>query len=187
MNALPPPTGRSVAGVPQVTVIVRVFGPLAYTLNCLHSLLRQSSRYSFEVLVVDHSSDASSDCLKQITGVRYLRSRRNTGFLESSSLIEAAPRSEFIVLLDNNTRVLPGWLDELSVPLRSGLGLALSAASSPVRMGACRRPAASSGETDRRGTMAAATTPTCASTTTRARSTFARLRQSLCHVSCGTN
>ena len=46
-------------GKPDVSIVIPAYGQLAYTLNCIHSLVSHRSRYSAEILVID---DASPDC-----------------------------------------------------------------------------------------------------------------------------
>lgn len=99
---------------PTASIIIPVYGQLAYTLNCLHSLLAHRSRVSFEILIGDDASpDQSERFLSQIPHVRYLRHAANSGFVDNCNSTAASARGDYIVLLNNDTRVVPGWLDEL--------------------------------------------------------------------------
>ncbi len=100
---------------PDVSIVIPVYGQLAYTLNCLDSLFRQASRYSAEIIVVD---DASPDAVTarlvpQIRGVRYHRQPQNGGFIESCNTGGRMAAGRFILMLNNDTRVAEGWLDAL--------------------------------------------------------------------------
>ena len=99
---------------PEVSIVIPVFGQLAYTLNCLHSLLAHDSRHTAEVIVVDDASpDGSAATLARIEGIALRRNADNLGYLRSCNAAAAAARGRVLVLLNNDTRVLPGWLDAL--------------------------------------------------------------------------
>ncbi len=99
---------------PRASIIVPVHGQLALTLGCLHALAAAGDDSSFEVIVVDDASpDASGDVLPGIDGLRYLRNEHNLGFIGSCNAGASHARGEFLVLLNNDTLVQPGWLDSL--------------------------------------------------------------------------
>lgn len=99
---------------PDVSIIIPVYGQLAYTLNCLDSLLRHSSRYSFEIIVGDDASpDESEAWLRQVEGIVYKRFNVNGGFIANCNQSAELARGRYIVLLNNDARVCEGWLDQL--------------------------------------------------------------------------
>ena len=99
---------------PTVSVIVPVYGQLAYTLNCLDALLAHGSRYSFEIIVVDDASpDETPAHLPGVRAIRYHRQAQNGGFIASSNAGADLARGRILVMLNNDTRVVDGWLDEL--------------------------------------------------------------------------
>jgi GT2 family glycosyltransferase/SAM-dependent methyltransferase/glycosyltransferase involved in cell wall biosynthesis len=100
--------------VPDVSVIIPVHGQLAYTLNCLDALLSHEAQFSFEVIVVDDASpDASAAHLPMVRGVRHHRLAENGGFIRACNAGADLARAPLLVLLNNDTRVVAGWLDEL--------------------------------------------------------------------------
>lgn len=99
---------------PLVSVVVPVHGKIAYSLACLRSLVRHAPIAPFEVIVVDDaSSDDSVARLRQVKGLRLLKNKRNLGFVDSCNAGAAAARGEFLLFLNNDTQVLPNWLDGL--------------------------------------------------------------------------
>ena len=100
---------------PKVSIIIPVYGQTHFALNCLDSLARLRSKYSVEVIVADDASPAASrtDVLKTIPWIRYERRAENGGFLECCNSSVQLARGEMIVLLNSDTRVVEGWLDEL--------------------------------------------------------------------------
>ena len=99
---------------PEVSIVIPVYGQLGFTLNCLDSLLRHDSRASFEVIVVDDCSpDGSGALLEQVRGIRLLRRVINGGFIASSNAGADEALGRYVVMLNNDTRLVPGWLDAL--------------------------------------------------------------------------
>lgn len=102
------------AETPRVSIIIPVHGELPYTLACLRSLVRHGAQAPFEVIVVDDASpDDSVATLTRVAGLRLLRNASNLGFIGSCNAGAAAARGEFLLFLNNDTQVTPGWLDAL--------------------------------------------------------------------------
>lgn len=99
---------------PRVSVIVPVYGKINYTLHCLRSVAESKSRVPFEVIVIDDCSpDDSLQYLEKVRGINLIRNTENLGFLRTCNKAAAAARGEYLLFLNNDTQVLPGWLDEL--------------------------------------------------------------------------
>lgn len=99
---------------PLVSVVIPVYNKWHYTAACLRSLLDVKGRYTFEVIVVDdQSSDETAEQLANIDGLTHLRNEKNLGFVGSCNRGARHARGEYLVLLNNDTQVLDGWLDEL--------------------------------------------------------------------------
>lgn len=99
---------------PRASIIVPVYNQLHYTLACLRALSDCGDATAFEVIVVDDAStDASSRVLPSIPGLRYHRNPQNLGFIGACNAGAELAAGEFVVFLNNDTTVSPGWLDAL--------------------------------------------------------------------------
>ncbi len=96
----------------DVSIVIPVYGQLNYTLNCIHSLLQHASDYSFEILIGDDCSpDTSGEWLPKVERIRHVRHAVNGGFIDNCNRTAEHGRGRFMVMLNNDTRVVEGWLD----------------------------------------------------------------------------
>jgi GT2 family glycosyltransferase len=100
---------------PDVSIIIPVYGQLQVLLNCLDSLVAQTSAYRVEIIIVDDASPTASQIHKvvAIPWIRYVRQDKNRGFLASCNYGASCARGRYLVFLNNDTRLVSGWLDEL--------------------------------------------------------------------------
>src|SRR5215211_483240 len=98
----------------DVSIIIPVFNQFEYTQACLASLQAVEEQTRFEVIIVDDcSTDSTADALPQIGGINYLRNERNSGFVASCNRGAERARGKYLVFLNNDTLVKPGWLTAL--------------------------------------------------------------------------
>jgi GT2 family glycosyltransferase len=99
---------------PLVSVVIPVHNKAVVTYNCLASLLLASNRTSFEVIVVDDGSSDETLTLPDLAqGVRFLRHDKSQGFIRSCNNGARTARGAYVVMLNNDTEVASGWIDEL--------------------------------------------------------------------------
>lgn len=99
----------------RASIIVPVFDNLVYTLTCIASVLEHGARVPFEIIVGDdRSSDDTFAVLSSLGGcVRVVRHETNLGFLPNCNRTARFARGDIVVMLNNDTLVLPGWLDAM--------------------------------------------------------------------------
>ena len=99
---------------PDVSIVIPVYGQLAYTLNCLDSLIGHETRYRFEILIGDDGSpDDSGLHLPNLLDITHVRHSQNKGFIRNCNSVAERARGHYVVMLNNDVRVVAGWLDEL--------------------------------------------------------------------------
>jgi GT2 family glycosyltransferase/glycosyltransferase involved in cell wall biosynthesis len=108
------PFAIATAQAPRVSIVIPVHNKIDYSVACLRSIAAHAGTTPFEVLVVDDaSSDATSERLAQIGGIRILRNEQNLGFVGSCNAGAAAAGGDFLLFLNNDTVVTAGWIEAL--------------------------------------------------------------------------
>jgi GT2 family glycosyltransferase len=103
----------------SVSIVIPNFNGLPLLQGCLRSLSESlPTGWDIEAIVVDDAStDGSADRVAELVGrysfARLLRNDSNGGFLVSASRGATEARGEFLVFLNNDTVVLPRWLEPL--------------------------------------------------------------------------
>ena len=99
---------------PEVSVVIPVYNHWELTADCLRSLAYDSSAVQYEVIVVaDASTDVTREHLGKVAGLNVVRMKQNAGFIGAVNAGINLAKGRFVVLLNNDTVVQPGWLDAL--------------------------------------------------------------------------
>jgi len=105
-----PPSGDQLAA----SIVIPVLNNAALTNRCLESIIKETAEGTYEVIVVDNGSDEpTQQLLAGVTNLRLIRNETNVGFVGACNQGAAAARGEFVVFLNNDTVVLPDWLDPM--------------------------------------------------------------------------
>ena len=110
---------------PTASVVVLNYNGRRYLDTCLEALVAQQLDGGVELLVVDNdSSDGSADHVRRrFSQVRVIESKANLGFAAGNNLGIEHAIGRHIVLLNNDTRVRPGWLAALVHAAESQTGV----------------------------------------------------------------
>jgi GT2 family glycosyltransferase len=105
--------------LPSVTVIIVNYNGRAFLPVCLESLHKVDyPQDKLEIILADNnSSDSSIGYTQQIfTRVKILRMDKNYGFCQPNNEGARAASGEYLIFLNNDTGVTPGWLRALVRP-----------------------------------------------------------------------
>lgn len=108
---------------PRASIIIVTYNNLALNKLCLESLIRNTEYLNYEVIVVDnHSTDGTPAYLRYLANryanISVILNSQNHGFARANNQGIAQSRGDSIVLLNNDTIVVPGWLSRLLRYLR---------------------------------------------------------------------
>ncbi len=106
--------GLATSKSPRVSIVIPVHNHWFTTLQCLKSLQKNTDSTPYEVILVDDAStDFTCDAAQNIRGIRIIKIKQNVGYLRATNLGAAYAQAEYIVLLNNDTEPISGWLDSL--------------------------------------------------------------------------
>ncbi|MFZ4873691.1 glycosyltransferase [Janthinobacterium sp. Mn2066] len=121
---------ESAARDPMVSVIVVTYNNIDFTRACLASLELHTGHAPLEIIVVDNaSSDGSPAFLKEwVSGAsnrKLILNEDNRGFAAANNQGLAVASGDYLVLLNNDTYVTPGWIRTLFKHLQRDPGIGL--------------------------------------------------------------
>lgn len=100
----------------DVSIIIPLFNRLDLTRVCLDTLEQTARRLRFEVIFVDDgSADGTREFLRGIEGParRVILNDRARGYAANNNAAARLARAPILCLLNNDTALLPGWLEEM--------------------------------------------------------------------------
>jgi GT2 family glycosyltransferase len=98
---------------PKVSIIIPVYNKFELTYTCLASILLTVDM-PYEVIVVDDAStDKTTEIEEIVKNIKVVRNEKNEMFVRSCNKGAKFAEGEYIVLLNNDTEVLDGWLREM--------------------------------------------------------------------------
>jgi len=105
---------------PIVSIIILVCNQIAYTKKCIESIIKHTN-VPFELIVVDNAStDGTLQYLEsELTQLipedrlRIIKNNANLGFAKGNNQGIVASRAPYVMLLNNDVVVTPGWLSKM--------------------------------------------------------------------------
>ncbi len=95
------------------SIILLCYNKIDLTFQCIRSLLREVNLADTEIIVVNNAStDETKSVLACFDGfIRTLNNDENLGFVHGNNKGAKLARGKYLVFINNDTVVLPGWLD----------------------------------------------------------------------------
>ena len=95
-------------------MVIPVYNQIHYTYACLVSILQNTPDVSYEIIIADDvSTDATRELSRYAENVVICRNETNQGFLRNCNNAAKKARGKYIMFLNNDTQVTPGWLSSL--------------------------------------------------------------------------
>ena len=99
----------------RTSIIIPVFNKAEFTFQCLRSLVREIDFNDTEIVIVNNASTDETKRMLSYFGdfARVIDNDVNLGFVDACNQGAAVARGKYLVFLNNDTAVLPGWLENL--------------------------------------------------------------------------
>ena len=113
----------------DVSIIVPVYNKWDLTRACLTSVVQTSvgSGVCYELILADDgSTDETMNAAETFPGLRVVKAPQNAGFLRNCNNAASHARGRHILLLNNDTIVLPGWLTALYHTIEADHSIAIA-------------------------------------------------------------
>lgn len=97
---------------PKAGIVIPVWNNLQLTVNCWTSI-RKNTKVPFDLVIVDNGSTEPVSFDAEQNNFRVIRNERNLGFAAAVNQGLRALWSEYVVVLNNDCIVTPGWLERM--------------------------------------------------------------------------
>ncbi|KTD12086.1 putative glycosyl transferase [Legionella gratiana] len=99
----------------DVSIIIPVYNQWKLTCACLNSILNTcDGNINYELILADDcSTDETINAAVLYPGLIVIRTDKNSGFLQNCNHAAQKARGRYLLLLNNDTIVLPNWLESL--------------------------------------------------------------------------
>ena len=101
---------------PETDILIVTYNAKKSLAQCLESVFRYTSGVPYRLTVVDNASadDTAAYLLKCYPKqCRLIRAKRNLGFSGGANLVIRKTQNPWVVFLDDDVEVTPGWLEKL--------------------------------------------------------------------------
>ncbi len=101
---------------PKVSIVVPAYNEEKYTMACIESIIENTEEdVSYEIILMDDKSPDESARLieRNLKNIKFISNGVNYGFLQNCNKGATFAIGEYILFLNNDTNVQPGWLSPL--------------------------------------------------------------------------
>ena len=98
----------------RVTIVIPAFNSFFEVATCIESVFLHPSTTNYKIVIADDASpDVSYSSLEQLNGITVLHQNVNIGYIQNINAAASEIATEFLLTLNQDVIVCPGWLDEL--------------------------------------------------------------------------
>jgi len=102
----------------KASVVIVTYNHRKYIRQCLESVMGQNP---YEIVVVDNGSDGTAEFIRNnFPSVKVIKPEKNLGYAGGTTWELSKQPENNIVILNPDTVVEKGWLNELVKPLENG-------------------------------------------------------------------
>lgn len=100
---------------PDLSIIIISYNTKQLTIDCIKSVLDQTRKTSYELIIIDNQSpDGSAEAIrKEFPDINLIASEENLGFAKANNLAAEKANGEYILLLNPDTVILDNAIDRL--------------------------------------------------------------------------
>lgn len=99
---------------PKVSIVIPCYNQIYYTYHCLKSISKFTNDVSYEIIIADDVSyDGTRVLDKYVENINVVHNAVNMGFLGNCNNATKYANGEYILFLNNDTRVTENWLSSL--------------------------------------------------------------------------
>ena len=100
--------------IARVTIVIPAFNNFYEVATCIESIYSFMSKTNFKIIIADDASpDVSYSALGLLHGISLLRQGTNLGYIGNVNAATSDINTEYVLTLNQDVVVCPGWLDEL--------------------------------------------------------------------------
>lgn len=104
----------------EISIIIPVFNQFELTMKCLASIKGRADAKNCEIIIIDDcSTDETTKIEDKVKNITIIKNKTRKGYLKNCNIAVKAAKGRFIYLLNNDTQILPGAVENLKLLLEN--------------------------------------------------------------------